>query len=246
MKDAEEAIRLAPKSGQGYTIRGFVWLHRGDVGKAIQECTVALGLDPNLPEAYFARAAAAHLGNQGLDQAIRDCDQAIRLAPQWGAAYRLRASLHLKTGEEERAYPDLEKAAELDPQDADFRAYMSELHAHRHRDEKVIEHVSAALKLKKWPAAREAQLRERRAQAFLRRGQEQSDSGNRQLAIQTWTEGLRLDPQAADLHYTLGCFYAAGKNARRAVEHLDLAIASGGLSSVQEADAVQKRKALAQ
>jgi tetratricopeptide (TPR) repeat protein len=49
---------------------------------------------------------------------IADYDQALRLKPDYAAAYANRAWAYFKTGKAAQGLPDVERALELDPNDA--------------------------------------------------------------------------------------------------------------------------------
>ena len=48
-----------------------------------------------------------------LEAALADCDEALRLNPLEGAAYRTRAEVYRRKGEHAKAEADLERAAAL-------------------------------------------------------------------------------------------------------------------------------------
>ena len=53
----------------------------------------ALYHDPNLAEAYASRGLA-HWAESMLDQALTDCNEAIRLEPKFAQAYAIRGLVH--------------------------------------------------------------------------------------------------------------------------------------------------------
>jgi tetratricopeptide (TPR) repeat protein len=67
-------------------------------------------------EAFFLRGLA-HWELAQPERAIRDYDEAIRLAPHYGAALNNRADAYLKLGKPSQGVPDIERALEIAPQD---------------------------------------------------------------------------------------------------------------------------------
>jgi len=65
----------------------------------------------------FSNRGVAYLNTGAYERAIQDFDQAIRLKPDDGSAYRGRGGAHYGAGEFARAAADLAKAAELQPTD---------------------------------------------------------------------------------------------------------------------------------
>ena len=80
VRDLDEAIRLAPTIAKLYVNRGHY--RRDTPALAFEDFATAIRLDPNYAVAYNSRADFyASLGRH--DEAIRDFDQAIRLAPRY-------------------------------------------------------------------------------------------------------------------------------------------------------------------
>src|SRR6478752_3781525 len=66
--------------GTAYSNRGAAYYLKGELDRAIADCTGAIRLDPTSADAYFNRAGAySRQGDPG--RAIADSTEAIRLAP---------------------------------------------------------------------------------------------------------------------------------------------------------------------
>lgn len=79
-RDFDEAIKLAPTIAKIYNNRGTNRL--GTPELALEDFTAAIRIDPNYAVAYTSRGECYQLMGKH-DEAIRDFDQAIKLAPQY-------------------------------------------------------------------------------------------------------------------------------------------------------------------
>lgn len=79
-RDFDEAIKLAPTIAKIYNNRGTNRL--GTPELALEDYTAAIRIDPNYAVAYTSRGECYQLMGKH-DEAIRDFDQAIKLAPQY-------------------------------------------------------------------------------------------------------------------------------------------------------------------
>lgn len=73
-----------------------------------------LTLRPDQPQGYFCRANLAYVEDRFQD-ALADCNKAIKLAPDWGRAYFGRSDVYEALGDAKAAAADRAKALELDP-----------------------------------------------------------------------------------------------------------------------------------
>ena len=67
------------------------------MGRAIEDYTEAIRLDPELAVAYSNRGLAYDELGQ-MERAVADFDEAIRLDPQLALAYHNRGNAYYKTG----------------------------------------------------------------------------------------------------------------------------------------------------
>lgn len=108
LADAEEGIRLAPKSAKGYYLRGLWHARERYYNAAVKDYSEAIKLDPTLAIAYNGRAMAYTHSNRArgeaertfadLTNAIEDATEAIRLDPKFVDAYCNRGSAFLSRG----------------------------------------------------------------------------------------------------------------------------------------------------
>jgi tetratricopeptide (TPR) repeat protein len=108
-----------------YVSRAAARVEKGDYNGAIEDCTMALKIDPRCEEAYDYRATAR--GNQkNFAEAINDCDHAIRLKPNAGSNYSKRGALRLYLADYHGALADANSAMRLDARDPSSYALRGE------------------------------------------------------------------------------------------------------------------------
>ena len=87
-------------------------LQRSDYQTAVDAFSRAIGMDPNLAQAYVGRATAyVYEGN--VQQAIADFNQALQLDPNMPEALYNRGVLRAQSGDAQGAIRDLQQAANL-------------------------------------------------------------------------------------------------------------------------------------
>jgi tetratricopeptide (TPR) repeat protein len=87
-------------------------LQRNDYTAAVDAFSRAIGMDPNLAQAYVGRATAyVYEGN--LQGAVADFNQALQIDPMLPEALYNRGVLLAQSGDAQGAVRDLQRAAEL-------------------------------------------------------------------------------------------------------------------------------------
>ena len=117
-------VACSPAKGtaEWYALEGGKLGEEGCYDEAIEHCSEAIQLDPNLVRAYYNRGTAyLHKGQYGL--AIADYAKAIELDPKLAKAYVNRAWAYNDIGQYDLAIADCNKAIELDPKLA--KAYVN-------------------------------------------------------------------------------------------------------------------------
>jgi tetratricopeptide (TPR) repeat protein len=71
-----------------------------------------------MPRARNARCRARALAGQGLDQALDDCNFAVREDPKVAAFFDSRGLVYLRQGKHDKAIADYDAALRLEPQRA--------------------------------------------------------------------------------------------------------------------------------
>ncbi|MEK7482867.1 MAG: tetratricopeptide repeat protein, partial [Planctomycetota bacterium] len=189
--DFTEAIRIAPQA-DFYCNRGVTYYDLQRYKDSVNDLTVALKLDPDLPSAYSNRAVSRrYLGD--LNGSIEDCTQAIRLNPQYINAYLNRGVAWKSKGDLEAARKDFQKTIDLDPK-------FGEGYFHRGIIKKALGDLNGALE----DQTLAIQLNPSSAKAYLNRGITKATKGDLNGAIQDYTEGIRLEPSLADAYQIRG------------------------------------------
>ncbi|MFO0808447.1 MAG: caspase family protein [Gemmataceae bacterium] len=112
-EDAEEAVRLDPKSASAYAMRALAFADQGDTAKARDDANRAVQLGGATPLAYWARAFTRnYLREYGA--AADDCTKALELDPSFLPAYRTRAYAYTELKSYDLAVRDLTRAIEID------------------------------------------------------------------------------------------------------------------------------------
>ncbi len=112
--------------GNAFYNRGNAYYYLGAHGKAIEDYSRALVLNPGHAEALYNRGNSyADVGDH--DRAIEDYSQSIRIKPDFDAAYYNRANSRLRMGDLLRAFEDYRKAYSLNPNDSVYRTRIEEL-----------------------------------------------------------------------------------------------------------------------
>src|SRR6266516_3187100 len=78
----------------------------------------ALAIAPGLADAHFALGLFYYWGHRDDDPAQREVDRAIELQPSSSDSWNIRASIHRRRGEWQRALAEFDRAVELNPRDS--------------------------------------------------------------------------------------------------------------------------------
>ncbi|HJW41897.1 MAG TPA: tetratricopeptide repeat protein [Rhizomicrobium sp.] len=115
MDDFAQAIRLDPKNGHTYFMRGLAYLNDMDrYDLAVQDFTTALRLDPTYEEVVVDRGVA-YLDLGQYERALQDFDAAMRLDPKDGVASADRGTAEDLLGRRDLAIPAYDEAIRRQP-----------------------------------------------------------------------------------------------------------------------------------
>jgi formylglycine-generating enzyme required for sulfatase activity/lipoprotein NlpI len=117
LKDFNAAIDIDPNYADAFANRAELYQKNGDYPSALKDFDKAIQLQPAQPtlgvvwnERCWTRAIVGEL-----QDALTDCNEAIRLAPNLAAAFDSRGFTYLKLGRWNLAIADFNSALRLDP-----------------------------------------------------------------------------------------------------------------------------------
>ena len=151
--ELDQAAVLAPNDARAFSRRGFARFQLKEYPNAIEDFKHSIDLAPTATD-HFNRGLC-YVKMKRCDEAIEDFDAAIRLDPQYAAAYYSRSQCHLKKEEYEAVVVDATKAIELfktssEPGFALADAYVlrgAACHEGLGRDKEALEDAKKALAL---------------------------------------------------------------------------------------------------
>jgi len=97
--DLNEAIKLLPNAAGPYYNRGYSHFAKRQYDLAIADYSEAIKLNPRMAVAYINRCLARGIVGKDLNDALRDCDEALKLQPGSMDARETRGFIYLKLGD---------------------------------------------------------------------------------------------------------------------------------------------------
>src|ERR1700721_3144166 len=83
IQDLDQAIRLDPNYAIAFAGRGNAYYGKARYNRAIQDLDQAIKLDPTYAEAFNDRCWSRTIVGRELDQALKDCNESLRLRPNY-------------------------------------------------------------------------------------------------------------------------------------------------------------------
>jgi tetratricopeptide (TPR) repeat protein len=115
MADYDQAIKLNPKSIYAYNNRGAGFQRKGDFARASADYGEVTKLQPNNADAWGARCWVRAAGGREVQQALGDCDQALKIKADQPDVLDTRGFINLRLGKIDDAIKDYDAALKLDP-----------------------------------------------------------------------------------------------------------------------------------
>jgi tetratricopeptide (TPR) repeat protein len=203
--DYGESGTAAPKSAGAFLDRGILFASRGDFDMAIEEFTQAIRLDGNFVAAYLVRGRAHVAGalnasdiaedfstfalhreagtaeeKAGMNKAIADYTQAIKLDPNLAAAYHERGDSYNILGNYDQAIKDYNQAIKLDPNYAVAYTRRGNAYSGKGMTDQAITDYTTALRIDP-----------NNTEAYNWRGAAYHEKGLYDRAIEDYTAALR-------------------------------------------------------
>ena len=152
LEQLDKAIELEPLNAEAYHNRGLIHERRGEREAAVAEYRSALRYQPDYPPpraalrrltgsaetggaqtpperlaALLAQRASEAARRGDYEAAMKQLDEAQRIAPRLALVYQYRSNVAFLRGDREAAIAALEKALELEPDNALFRTNLERL-----------------------------------------------------------------------------------------------------------------------
>lgn len=148
-------------------------------GSAVREGEATASSDP----AFYLARSVRRYSRGDFDQAIRDCDEAIRLEPGKALAYGHRGKAWAGKGDTDRALADYEAAIGIDPNNPDLLRDHGNLWRQLGDLDRALAAFDHAIRLGFSDAS-----------AYNQRGQVWLQKGRHERAIADFNQALKIDP----------------------------------------------------
>ncbi|HEY4309051.1 MAG TPA: tetratricopeptide repeat protein [Pirellulales bacterium] len=202
-----DLIRRSPSS-LAYLWRGSAWLAKGELDKAIRDCT----LDGESWSAHNTLGLIWQKKRE-FDKAIECYTTAIRINPKHFMAYGNRGGARAEKGQQDLAIKDFNTAIELDPWYP--KGYYNRGYTFKQRGDfdKAIEDFSQAIKLDP-----------KYEDALISRGTAWHAKGDLNKAIEDYSKAIALHPTSAMGYYNRGLSWCDKGNLDDAIKDFTEAI----------------------
>jgi tetratricopeptide (TPR) repeat protein len=195
--EAQNAAQVEPKNAQARYLLALLAERDGDIKQMFGHLIVAADSDPNNVEARLKLGTLYFVG-QAFDKAQDEVDALLMLAPNDARVRLLRARMLLRTGDRTAGLAEVDKALEIDPENADGILLNAAA--------KAVEDLDAALAMletaiARMPAEKSRQLRELRVVML--------SQSKRLPEVEQSLQELTADfPEQREYHLQLARFYA--------------------------------------
>jgi len=134
LKSLLVVFALCMCAGPAFAETALEWVHLGNVAgreekykEAIKDYTQAIGMDPNIPNAYYNRGYV-YMKMRKYKLAGKDLDHATALRPNYSAAHHLRGILYFYRKKYTQAIAEYNDALEVEPNN--IRYHISRMSAY--------------------------------------------------------------------------------------------------------------------
>ncbi|MTJ21899.1 tetratricopeptide repeat protein [Dolichospermum sp. UHCC 0352] len=203
--DFTQFIQLDPKDASYYNLRGSYYGQLEEYKQAIADYNQAIQLDHN-DALYYNSRGIAYGQLEEYKQAIADYTQAIQLDPKDAIYYSLRGSIYSNLKDYKQAISDLTETIRRDPKNAPYT--MQGLRYSEFKDNKGLLSGYTGLMSK----------------AYATRGVTYYELKEYKLAIDDYTQAIKIDSQNAEYYAFRGGIYSFLKEYKQAIDDLTQAI----------------------
>jgi tetratricopeptide (TPR) repeat protein len=115
LADYNEAIKTNPNSIYAYNNRGAAFQRKGDLARAAADYGEVTRLQPNNLDAWSARCWVRAISPGQTQQALADCNAALKIKADAADVLDTRGFIYLKLGQSDNAIKDFDAALKGDP-----------------------------------------------------------------------------------------------------------------------------------
>jgi len=202
-----------PRTSFLYNVRGTIWLDKHEPGKAVDDYSEAIRLDPKNAVALTNRGLE-RLRQDQFDAALADLNEALRRDPKHHPAWVGRGRVWLAKKQPELAMADFTEAIRLNPKSSGGYFGRGSVRAIQGDNEPAMEDFNKALTLDPHDAL-----------ALLGRGALLCDQRDFERAVADLTEAIRLRPKTVEAYRVRGYARAGKREYAKAIEDFTLALA---------------------
>ena len=222
VKAFTDVLARYPRFEEAYYGRGLAYANSMQPALAIVDYTQAIKLNPK-DKRYYVNRAAAYLHLESDDrardakEALRDCESALALDPDYYEAYFARALARDRLGELDKSLEDYSHLLEKfpgNPQNKETLANRGTVYNKLGQNDKELQDYNAALALD--PTHHGARFN--RGAAFM-------DLGEYDKAIADFTRLIELRPDDAPAYGQRGLAYMRMREYKKAMADIDKALA---------------------
>ena len=208
LADFDAAVKADPNNVEAWQGRALMYLEKGESEKAVADLKSLVERKSDNP-AIVGALAEALTNLKQYDEALKYCDEVIKIAPKVTLGYNLRARVYVLKENLKSAIEDLDAALAIDPNDIAALLMRGRLNAAEGHDEKAKADIEKALA-----------LRPELPQAILLRSLLAAQKENFGEAIADVQLLLQTDPKNDDYRLQLATYYVGDKRPRKAIEVL--------------------------
>ena len=225
LADYDAAIKADPDNADAWQARALLYIERGDSEKAVADLTKLVEKQGENPLVVGALAEA--LTNlKKYDEALKYCEQVIKLAPKSTLGYNLRARTYESKNEIKLAIKDLDQALQINGNDLSALLTRARLNAADGNDDQAAADIEKAL-----------EIDPDRPQAIYLRAVIAASKQKFGSAISDIQVLLQDDPTNSGYRLQLALFYVGDKRPRKAIDLLTSIL--DGITDVTDEDQKQ-------
>jgi len=115
LADYNQSLKIDPKSIYAYNNRGAAYQRKGDYARAAADYGEVTKLQPNNIDAWSARCWVRAISPGQTQQALADCNAALKIKADAAEVLDTRGFVYLKLGQSDNAIKDFDAALKGDP-----------------------------------------------------------------------------------------------------------------------------------